>query len=63
MGTRDPRQTRFNVSEPVGSVVPYSLHVEQSPALDSAVTHLTATQGMMAEHMFDVVSGKREHNG
>lgn len=60
MGTRDGHQTRTNDPELVSPVIPCPPQVQQSPALNSAVTELNATQGMMVEHMW-ILSRDRGH--
>jgi hypothetical protein len=51
MGTHDLCQITANFPELVNPVTPCALRVQQSPALNSAVTQLSATQGMMVKHM------------
>lgn len=51
MRTRDPRANKFNVSrldDPMNLCPP---RVQQSPALNSVVTDLKATQATTVEHM------------
>lgn len=52
MATRGPRQIRGKSSQRVDPVTPCPSRVQQSLALDSAVTLLHATQGVLVEHMW-----------
>lgn len=52
MATRGPREMRGKNSQRVDPVTPCPSRVQQSLALDSAVTLLHATQGVLVEHMW-----------